>query len=129
MTPFRYETATPKRKHHWTRDEAAIIRRRDEWEAMCPSSVTREEAERALVDAVPWSPPGWSNAWPRRLYNAYNGIVYRAVMTRPGSYHAFPDREADVPRKVLQVLQERAARAGETVAFAPEADDDEDVEE
>ena len=125
MPTYQYDPGTPKKKHHWEEDEPAIVRRGRELVAMCPNNVTNAEAAAQLVNAVPWSPPDWDKPWPKRLYNLFRGIVYRATHTLGGtSYHAFPEREGDLPASVRRQLSERAAKTGSSFGFAPEVEDE-----
>ncbi|MBF8272674.1 MAG: hypothetical protein HW380_1779 [Magnetococcales bacterium] len=75
-------------------------------------------AERLLNDGIPWPPEA---EHPERIYNVYQGVVYRAAPSVPGKiYHGFPEKEQPgrlVPDEVLGTLAERADNAGEFRKF------------
>jgi len=110
---WRYEPEqNPKRKHAWNRNVAGFAEFRGLRVGKCPNDVSLEEAEALLNFGIPWSPPGWENAWPNRIYIVRRGVVYRAVPTVPGvSYHAFPDTGRalrELPNVVQTQIIERA---------------------
>ncbi|HIJ84646.1 MAG TPA: hypothetical protein HPQ00_10655 [Magnetococcales bacterium] len=119
--PWKYDSAERRAKHKWSRDEAGF----DPPDipgspGKCPSSVTRTPglAERLLNDGIPWPPEA---EHPERIYNVYQGVVYRAAPSVPGKiYHGFPEKEQPgrlVPDEVLGTLAERADNAGEFRKF------------
>ncbi|MEO5366454.1 MAG: hypothetical protein H7831_08890 [Magnetococcus sp. WYHC-3] len=118
---FSYDAGQKRRKHQWAKDEAGF----DPPDVpgspgKCPSSITNRRglAERLLREGSPW-PPGTEPA--ERVYNVYQGVVYRAVPSGMGkSYHGLPEREhpgRPVPSDVLEILAERADQAGEFHKF------------
>ncbi|MBF0182288.1 MAG: hypothetical protein HQM03_19915 [Magnetococcales bacterium] len=121
MSDWKYDPGERRIKHKWSKDEAGF----DPPDVpgspgKCPSSVTRTPglAERLLNDGIPW-PTG--AAHPERIYNVYQGVVYRAVPAIAGKiYHGFPEKEQHgrlVPNEVLDALAERADNAEEFHKF------------
>lgn len=104
-------------KHKWAKAEPGFDYGNDNHpEGMCPSTIDRDTAERILRDGIPYSPQGWPKSHPKRVFNIYQGAVYKAVETIPGvSYHGFPcpgprthPRKADMPKIIKEKLLERA---------------------
>ena len=82
----------PKRKHGWSRPYAGIVESGAGLVGKCPSTMTTAAAQALLDGAIPYSNPRSDRRHPQRLYAVSDGVVYRAVPTRPGiSYHGFPE--------------------------------------
>jgi hypothetical protein len=117
---YRYQAdENPKRKHHWSHPEPGFDQRlrngRQEQIGKCPNTLDLTTAETLLSTGVYWSPEGWEETHPKRIYVVYNGWVYRAVVTNPGvSYHAFPEAFDGLPksRPLREALASRAAGLG-----------------
>jgi hypothetical protein len=101
----------PKDKHHWEKNEAGFIEVNGVQIGKCPNNMTLQQAQQLLESGLPWFPKGWKKAFPKRIYNIRNKVVYRATPTIPGqSYHGFPERPDGVPpemRKPLLALAEQ----------------------
>lgn len=114
---WRYEAdETPKRKHHWNREEAGFVRVGSTLVGKCPAGLTLSVAEQLINDGIEFRPPGWSRAYPQRIYVVHEGVVYRATPTNPGSsYHGFPERGSELrrlPRSIWNRILERAETLG-----------------
>lgn len=90
---YRYEADEhPKRKHGWNERHAGFVESGAGLVGKCPSTMTREDAQALLDGAIPYSNSRSEGEHPDRLYAVSDGVVYRAVPTRPGiSYHGFPE--------------------------------------
>jgi hypothetical protein len=114
---WRYEPdETPKRKHHWKENFAGFETVGSVLVAKCPNGMSLEQAEDLLNDGIEWSPRGWLNDYPQRIYAVLDGVLYRAMPTNPGaSYHGFPEHHSRFPagnRALRQRVLEQAARRG-----------------
>ena len=82
----------------------------------CPHGMTNELCTRLVNDGIPFFPRRWSHTYPKRIYNIYEGNLYRATPTVPGrSYHGFPElpREAKrLPGELKRRILERAEAEG-----------------
>jgi hypothetical protein len=116
QAPWTYEPdETPKRKHHWARNEAGFVKVGNIRIGKCPANLTIEDAERLLNVGVPWSPRGWTKNFPERIYCVHDGWVFRATVTRPGSsYHGFPELREKLPpdRRLHEELLRKARTLG-----------------
>lgn len=93
VSSYAYEPdETPKRKHHWDKDEAGFDEDGAGFVGKCPTSITIPVAQELLDGAIPWFPARGDKAYPQRLYAIRKGVLYRATPTNPGrSYHGFPE--------------------------------------
>jgi hypothetical protein len=87
---------------------------------VCPSTLSKQEAERLLRHGAPDLSPGAEH--PARIYAVHEGVVYEARPTVPGvSYHGFPWRGRPnhnrLPRPIKRALRTQAERAGYLDAF------------
>lgn len=117
IVPWIYEAEqNPKRKHAWSKDIAGFEEFRGLLAGKCPNNITKQEAEALINDGIAWSPPGWDERWPRKIFVVRQGVVYRAVPTVPGvSYHAFPEQGRalrELPQSVQTQILERAREQG-----------------
>lgn len=99
---WKYEPdETPKRKHAWSNDTAGFVDVHGVKVGKCPKTLTIEHIQQMLdgevegAEVLEWRPAsGWRFDCPKRLYLVYEGVVYRAMPTRPGfSYHGFPESD------------------------------------
>ncbi|MBI4703444.1 MAG: hypothetical protein HY744_20215 [Deltaproteobacteria bacterium] len=115
---WRYEPdEKPKKKHHWDKPRPGFVKVRGVDVGKCPHGLSLDRAERLLNQGIAYDPPRAATGdWPSRIYVVYEGAVFRAVPTNPGvSYHAFPDKPAELsrlPRHVLEQIEERARELG-----------------
>jgi hypothetical protein len=122
---WRYQPQEPKVKHKWDYDEPGFEEVPEKKGpgsvrvGKCPSSMTIDQAQELLLDAIEWSPRGWSRAYPQRLYVVHEGWLYRAMPTVPGeSYHGFP--EDDEVRRVPETLHDAIRAVADTKGCAEE---------
>ena len=88
----------PKRKHHWSRDEAGFVTVGGIFVGKCPSGMTLAQAQTLLDSGIEWSPRAWGDTYPQRIYCVWEGVLYRATITNPGrSYHGFPEHPSKFP--------------------------------
>jgi len=109
---------TPKRKHHWDRDEPGFVELFPGHRVgKCPRSLTPDRAEALLRQGIGFNPAGWKNAWVDRIYVVHGGTVYRATITNSAepSYHGFPELLSRLPphRALRERLAAMAAAEGE----------------
>lgn len=117
---FRYEPGErPKRRHHWSNDYPGFVKVRGAPVGKCPSDISMERAEELLNAGIPYEPDqpegGVATGWPGRVYVVHNGAIYRATLTSPGVYHAFPELPArlrELPRRFREKLLARARELG-----------------
>jgi hypothetical protein len=122
MLEFAYEPdERPKRKHYWDRPVPGFIREGNTWVGKCPRSIDNAAAGASLRDGEPYSPAGWKEPWPKRIYAVIDGIPYRATPTVPGrSYHGFPEHPRELKRlrsELIDRLRERARAQGRLREF------------
>ena len=117
--PWLYEPdESPKRKHHWNKDLAGFVEVGPNLVGKCPATLDLSDAQALLDGAVPYFLPRWNRPYPQRLYAVWDGVVYRAAPTNPGtSYHGFPEHPAGFPRTrsaraIKQELLQRADQQG-----------------
>jgi hypothetical protein len=114
--PWIYEV-NPDRKHKrgWNQPKPDFVDVNGEIVGKCPTTITIEKAEELLNTGIPYSPPRWPHAYPERIYNIYEGQLYRATPTVPGrSYHGFPEhptRAQKLPRELKKRILELAGAA------------------
>jgi hypothetical protein len=88
----------PKRKHHWKEDRAGFEMMGNIFVGKCPNTMSLKAAQSLLDSGIPWSPTGWQEDYPQRIYAVLEGILYRATPTNPGhSYHGFPEHYSRFP--------------------------------
>jgi hypothetical protein len=58
----------PKRKHHWTRDEAGFVTVGAIFVGKCPSNMSIQLAQMLLNTGIEWSPRMWPEPYPQRIY-------------------------------------------------------------
>jgi hypothetical protein len=73
----------PKRKHHWTQDEAGFVTVGAIFVGKCPSSMSIQLAQTLLNTGIEWSPKMWAEPYPQRMYCVCDGVLYRATPTIP----------------------------------------------
>lgn len=73
----------PKRKHHWTQDEAGFVTVGAIFVGKCPSSMSIQLAQTLLNTGIEWSPKMWAEPYPQRMYCVWDGVLYRATPTIP----------------------------------------------
>lgn len=119
--PYRYERGEHRRKHCWSNDYAGFTMSQGNPVGKCPNTISQEVAETVLNQAVaepdPFALPGrQAEDGPKRLYAVYRGVIYEAVRTQPGSYHAYPWRakpgRAQLPLDVMARLEQMAIAEG-----------------
>jgi hypothetical protein len=101
----------PRRKHSWNKPMAGFVEVNGVQVAMCSSLITIEIAQRMLDEGYRWVPIGSIDEHPQRIYAIFDGVVYRATPTVPGtSYHGFPEIRIRLPPDpgLKQWLLERA---------------------
>jgi hypothetical protein len=107
----------PDRKHKrgWNQPIPGFEEVKGEPVGKCPTTITIETAAELLNSGISYSPPRWPHAYPERIYNIYEGHLYRATPTVPGvSYHGFPEHPAraqKLPRALKQQILDSAAAA------------------
>jgi hypothetical protein len=114
-----YDPAEHREKHCWNESRAEFVKVGTALVGKCPSTLTKEQAE-ALVNEAVWgsAEAGQSirQEMPERVWNVHEGIVYEAVPTRDGAYHGYPWRGRPtrnrLPRAVKRVLEARAIEQG-----------------
>ena len=105
-----------KHKRGWLSDEAGFIEGpTGEIIGKCPANLTEADASKLLnSDSIAYSNSRWPHQYPERVYNIYNGVLYRAKPTVPGkSYHGFPELSSEaerLPRKLKEQLLELARK-------------------
>jgi len=88
----------PKKKHHWKEDRAGFEIVGHVFIGKCPRTMSIELAETLLNSGIAWSPRGWRDDYPQRIYSVWEGVLYRATPTNPGrSYHGFPEHYSRFP--------------------------------
>ena len=106
----------PKRKHAWNKNEAGFVRKNEIMVGKCPRGFDLNEARGLLNKGIPMPSMRGSGSHPRRIYVVYNGVLYRAVPTRPGfSYHAFPEIPSEFEKlddQLKTLIWERARADG-----------------
>jgi hypothetical protein len=119
---YRYERGEHRNKHCWKNDHAGFV----VWQGRhtvgkCPRTITNELAESILNQSVaepdPFALPGEAtDRLPRRLYAVYEGVIYEAVPTQPGSYHGYPWQarpgRTPLPPEVIGKLRQMAENQG-----------------
>lgn len=116
-----YDPGEGRHKHRWNRDEAGFDPSGKGPVGKCPNTLTRDVAQQLLNDGFEVWEEG--DAFPSRIYNVYQGVVYEAVPTEPGrSYHGYPWRGdkgmgAGLPPLIRKKLENRALLRGESREF------------
>jgi hypothetical protein len=118
--PWQYQES-PDRKHKrgWNQPEPGFVNERGELVGKCPTTISPQLAEELLNEGLCFSDERWSHQYPERIYNIYDGQLYRATPTNPGvSYHGFPEhpkRAMELPRelkdRILQLAREKGCEA------------------
>lgn len=97
----------PKRKHFWDKPLPGFILIQGNLVGKCPDTLSLEDAQRLLNEGIPYSPKGWRQAYPKRIYVVHENCVYRATPTNPGvSYHGFPEKPSEL-RKLPRGLSRK----------------------
>lgn len=119
---WRYERGEGRTKHRWRHDYAGFVPGDRGPCGKCASSINQELAEVLLNEGVPFFET--SNLdWPSRIYAVYQGTIYEAVPTIPGtSYHGYPWRgdlpgRTPLPRTVMRRLEAKAHERHEADEF------------
>jgi hypothetical protein len=117
---WRYEAdEEPKRKHGWHKDGAGFVDQDGVPVGKCPIGMSREEAEALLNDGIAYDPAGSGGA-PPRIYAICDGVLYRAVPTREGVYHGFPEHPRyfrKLPLRFQERILEHARERGQAEAL------------
>ncbi len=95
----------PKWRHFWDKNEAGFMTVGTGSVGKCPKGISKGTARKLLNSGIQWSPPGWAQNYPKRIYAIHKDVVYRATPTIPGkSYHGFPESPTGFSRlpKVLK---------------------------
>lgn len=115
---WRYERGEGRTKHRWQHDYAGFVPAERGACGKCASSINQELAEQLLNEGVPFAEMG-DHDWPSRIYAVYQGAIYEAVPTIPGtSYHGYPRRgdlpgRTPLPRAILRKLEAKALERNE----------------
>jgi hypothetical protein len=111
---WEYERGDHRHKHRWKNDYAGFMPGEKGPIGKCPRHVTKELAEKALNEGVPFhDSPEDAGAFPDKIYIVYKGVIYEAVVTTPGkSFHAYPWRadlpgRPPLPNSILRQLEEK----------------------
>jgi len=112
----------PRRKHKtgWRKNDAGFVRVANALVGKCPRNLTNDMCERLINNGIEYRPRRWRHAYPDRIYNIVDCVVYRATPTSPGtSYHGFPELPeniAELPRelknRLLDLAEEKGCREG-----------------
>lgn len=118
---WRYERGEGRTKHRWQHDYAGFVPGERGACGKCASSINQELAEQLLNDGVAFNEIG-DHDWPSRIYAVYQGAIYEAVPTIPGSsYHGYPWRDLPgrppLPRTVIRKLEAKAHERNEAEEF------------
>jgi hypothetical protein len=114
--PWDY-VENPDRKHKrgWDKPSPDFVEVNGELVGKCPTTITVEMATKLLNLGIPYFPPRWPRAYPERIYNIYEGQLYRATPTVPGvSYHGFPEhptKAQKLPKALKQQILDSPAAA------------------
>ena len=110
-----YNSPENRHKHRWSKNYAGFASYYGETVGKCPNNITSEEVQRLLLEASPDPPDEYDNdPYPKRLYNVYKGVIYRAEGDgRSNKYHAFPaDNINSMDDDTLAILEKRATDSG-----------------
>lgn len=115
---WKYESdQRPKRKHHWSRNEAGFVVVDGHRVGKCPQKLSSARAEELVNKGFQYFPFRWTKAYPSRIYVVDDGVLYRAVPTNPGvSYHGFPEDPAafqELPAETRKQILEHARDLGQ----------------
>jgi hypothetical protein len=110
---YQYDAGEQRHKHHWNKSYAGVIDTPNGPVGKCPNTITQELAEKLLNEdtGIPWYNPKKRKSLdpqtPNAIYNVHEGVVYKAVPTRPGcSYHGYPVKE--IPKEIQERLYQLA---------------------
>lgn len=107
-------------KHCSDKSHAHFRQKGSAFIGICPSTLSKQQAEELLQNGVPHYRPGAVH--PERIYAVYEGVVYEARPTEDGiTYHGFPWRGRPghnrLPRPIKRALRQHAVRDGCLAAF------------
>lgn len=103
-TPNRY-------KHRWKHNHAGFENYNGIIVGKCPNDISYDTAQELLMEAITDPPDEYSvYEYPKRLYNVFNGVIYRAEGDGYSKYyHAFPADNIDsLNTETLEKLKEIA---------------------
>jgi hypothetical protein len=108
---WQYDPAEHRKKHCWNEAKAGFVQNGAHIHGKCPNTLSKEEAEALLADAV-FLPLEIGSEFPAKLWTVHDGVIYEAVPTRPGAYHGYPWCSRPgmnrLPRAVLNQLTKMA---------------------
>ena len=117
--PWQYQP-DPEKKHKkgWTENHAGFVKVGNSQVGKCPHNMDTNTCEKLLNHGVEFYPLRWNHDYPKRIYNIFNKVVYRATPTNPGvSYHGFPEDAGDardlpirVRNKILELAEQQECR-------------------
>ncbi|ADH86538.1 hypothetical protein DaAHT2_1857 [Desulfurivibrio alkaliphilus AHT 2] len=115
---WEYERGGHRYKHRWSKDCAGFEPGRKGAVGKCPCHIDDKLARQILNQGVPFYDTEES-PFPAVIYAFYDGVIYEAVPTNPGSsYHGYPWRgdlpgRLRPPRRIFRQLEAVAQKAGQ----------------
>ncbi len=95
---WEYDAGDGRCKHLWHNDHAGYVVEGRRRVYKCPKSLHSAKAEAALNKGHEYHDERGGDDHPSRIFAVIDGVVYRAMPTRPGiSYHGFPERARELP--------------------------------